>query len=219
MVEIKKDAALSQQNIAFGYVEVRYPERSQWNEEAFRELVEEELDNLKRRFSEYDRELVFEMNPYYSFFKKFRKTYPVMLQFESVVRKGRPFPNRNPVIEVPYLMELMTQVLSGTHDADALQGTVELFLGTEKEPFTGIGGKPVHTYPGDICGRDEGGIIFSAVAGADERTCARNDSRHVIYPVFGTPGMPVEVIEDLLQILVGYVRVLAPTAEIETAVL
>ena len=52
---------------------------------------------------------------------------------------------------VAFLLELTTQILSGTHDIDRLAGPVELFLGTEKEPFPGLRGEEVHTYPGDFC--------------------------------------------------------------------
>ena len=162
---------------------------------------------------------MFGENPYYRSSKKFKKTYPVMLQMESVLFKGRPFPRENPVTGVPFLMELTTQILSGTHDIDRLAGPVELFLGTEKEPFPGLRGEEVHTYPGDFCGRDGEGIIFSEIAGADARTCARPESRRVFYPVFGTPGLSKTVITDAMECLTRYVRVLAPGAEVEAALL
>ena len=73
---------------------------------------------------------------------------------------------------VPFLVELETHVLCGTHDIDRLMGPVELYQAEEKTPFEGLRGDEVHTYPGDVTGRDAGGIIFSMIAGADERTCA-----------------------------------------------
>lgn len=214
-----KEAALAERNIPFGFVEVRYPDREEWRVEAFRTLVAQELAVLRDRYAEYDRKAVFGENPYVRFFKKFKKTYPVMMQFESILFKGRPFPDINPVTEVPFLLEVTTHVLSGTHDIDQIRGDVELFLGTEKTPFPGMRGSDIHTYPGDFCARDEAGIIFSAIAGADARTCARPDSRHVFYPVFGTPELPETVITDAMEILIRYIKTLAPTAQIETAVL
>lgn len=219
MIRITKEAALAERNIPFGLVEVTYPEREQWQETAFRALAAEELGALKETYAEYDRKTVFGENPYVRFFKKFKKTYPVMMQFESILLKGRPFPDWNPVTEVPFLLEITTHVLSGTHDIDSLQGDVELFLSTEKTPFPGMRGTQIHTYPGDFCARDDGGIIFSLIAGADDRTCAKPESRHVFYPVFGTPDLPETVITEAMETLIRYVKVLAPTAKIETAIL
>ena len=219
MIQVTRDKALSEQDIPFGLVEVHYPAREQWREADFWARAEEELAALGRRFSDYDRKEAFGENPYYRFFKKFKKTYPVMLQMESVLFKGRPFPRENPVTGVAFLLELTTQILSGTHDIDRLAGPVELFLGTEKEPFPGLRGEEVHTYPGDFCGRDGEGIIFSEIPGADARNCARPESRRVFYPVFGTPGLSGAVITDAMECLTRYAQVLAPGAEVEAALL
>jgi len=219
MMQFKKDAVLVERNFPFGVVEVWFPEGETLQTEAFYSLVEEELSALRRQYAEYDRKAVFGEDPYVRFFKKFKKTYPVMMQFESVLFKGRPFPRNNPVAEVPFLMEIVTHVLSGTHDADQICGTVELYSETCKEDFPGMRGTPFHTYPGDFCGRDDEGIIFSMIAGADARTCARTDSRHVLYPIFGTPDLSVDVIRNAMDVLSGYIRVLSPDAEIVPAVL
>lgn len=218
MIQFTKDTSLVDRSIPFGFVEVQYPERNQLNIAAFRALVDSELSVLREKYADYDRKTVFGENPYVRFFKKFKKTYPVLMQFESVMFKGRPFPQFNPVAEIPFLMEIVTHVLSGAHDIDQISGAVELYSAVCKEEFPGLRGTPFHTYPGDFCGRDEKGIIFSLIAGADERTCARMDSRHVFYPVFGTPDLNVSVICDAMDVLVRYVKVLAPDAEIYTGI-
>lgn len=217
MLAFEKSPELTQRNFPFGYVEVQYPR--QLDTLAFRRLVESELNDLREKYASYDRKPVFGKNPYFRFFRKFKKTYPVMMQFESVLLKGRPFPDFNPVAEVPFLMEIVTHVLSGAHDVDQISGTVKLYFATEKEEFPGMRGQPFHTYPGDFCGRDEKGIIFSLIAGADDRTCARPDSTHVFYPLFATPDLPVSVLEEAMEVLVRYVKVLAPEAKIKTCIL
>lgn len=219
MLRVEKEAALAERNILFGLVEVWYPDSAAWDVEALRALEEAELAALKERCADYDRKAVFGEDPYVRFFKKFKKTYPVMMQLESFLLKGRPFPQVNPVTEVPFLAELKTRHLMGTHDADAVRGTLRLFSGVGKEPFTGLRGEEVHTYPNDVCGRDDGGIIFSMISGADHRTCARQESRHVFYPVFGTPGLPAAEIAGQQALLKRYVLTLSPTAKIETQIL
>lgn len=219
MISIMKDDTFAARDIPFGIAEVRFPARENWEEKAFYALAERELSECRTRFPDYDRKAVFGDNPYFRFFKKFKKTYPVMLQAESILFKGRPFPIENPVAEIPFLLELCTFVLSGTHDIDRMDGPLTLFTPDAKIPFPGMRGGEVHTYPNDVCGRDNSGIILSMIAGADARTCARPDSRHVFYPVFGTPDTPPALLASVLEQLLIYIRVLAPAAEVETALL
>ena len=77
-------------------------------------------------------------------------------------------------------------------------------------------GEEVHTYPGDPSARDSGGIIFSMIAGADHRTCLRQESRHIFYPFFATPDTTREQLLPAMELLSSYVRVLAPSAEIKS---
>lgn len=219
MLTFRRDHSLEGLNIPFGVVEIVYPEPERWHAEAFYALVEERLKALKAKAPDYDRRAVFGENPYFRFFKKFKKTYPVLLQYESVLLKDRPFPREDPVTGVPFLAELETHVLTGTHDVEQVRGAVPLYAADAKTPFQGLRGDEVHTYPGDFCARDEGGIIFSMIAGADHRTCARESSRHVFYPVFGVPGQPVEDLAPIQDLLSRYAQVLAPEAEVESALL
>ena len=187
---------------------------SRWDEAGFYAMVDEHLAALCGRYRDYVRADVFGQNPYFRFFRKFKKTFPVMMQFESVLLKGREFPKSNAVTAVPFLAELETHVLTGTHDVEQLLGPAELYLAQAKEPFVGLRGDLVHTYPGDLCARDEGGIIFSMIAGADARTCARQTSRHVFYPVFGVPGQDPAALRPMQERLAEYARILAPDAEV-----
>lgn len=212
MLQFQKENALN--GVPFGALEVAYPAKALWQEAAFRAMTTEHLQALKERFADYDRKATFGENVYFRFFKKFKKTYPVLMQLESILLKDRPFPDANPITAIPFLVELETQHLLGTHDVEQVQGPVQLFAGTEKAPFPGMRGEEVHTYPGDFCGRDGSGIIFSMIAGADDRTCVRESSTHVFYPVFGVAGQPVEQIEAVLGRLEEYVKVLTPDAEL-----
>lgn len=219
MLEIIKDPTFAERNIPLGILEVTYPDRSAWDITKFYDLVHAELDALREKYADYDRKAVFGENPYFRFFKKFKKTYPVMQQFESVMFKGRPFPEEDPVMGVPFLLELTTFVLSGTHDIDRMDGPLIIFTPSEKLPFLGMRAASTHTYPKDICGRDGTDIIFSMIAGADDRTCIHPDSRHVFHPVFGTPDTDKAVIENALRRLEFFVKVLAPDAEIESRII
>ena len=126
MLQITKGPTLQEAQIPFAWVEVRYPDKDRWDEAGFYAMVDEHLAALCGRYRDYVRADVFGQNPYFRFFRKFKKTFPVMMQFESVLLKGREFPKSNAVTAVPFLAELETHVLTGTHDVEQLLGPAEL---------------------------------------------------------------------------------------------
>lgn len=218
MLTFVKDEKVAEMGFSFGAVEVSFPEAEKLNIADFRSLVDEEIAILKEKYAEYDRKAVWGENTYYRFFKKFKKTYPVMLQFESAVLKDRPFPNFNPISEIAFLLEITTFTLSGAHDADSIDGDVKLYIADSKEDFEGMR-ETLHTYPNDFCARDNQGIIFSEIAGTDSRTCAKQTSRNVLYPVFATPDTVDKDIEKAMARLSEYIKVLAPDAEISCRII
>lgn len=138
MLKITKTEELAARNIPFGVVEVRYPPREEWRVDEFRAFAQGELERARESYPDYERKAVFGSDPYVRFFKKFKKTYTVMLQFESIIIKRLPFPLCDPVTEIPYLLELTTCMLSGTHDIDRIEGGVELYSGTDRTPFASL---------------------------------------------------------------------------------
>ena len=111
MVQITKENGMQSAGVPFAWVEVQYPDKAQWDETGFYDMVEQHVAALREQYREYVRADVFGQNPYFRYFRKFKKTYPVMMQFESVLLKGREFPRWNAVTAVPFLVELETHVL------------------------------------------------------------------------------------------------------------
>ncbi len=212
MRNIIKDASFDGDR-HLGILEVWYPECSKWDTDAFNELKDRELESIVEEGREYDRDAWFRQEPYFRYFRKFKKTSPVMMQVESFLLKGRPFPAARYNNAVAFLTELKTRCLLGSHDADMIEGDLVIYTETAKTPFPSIHGGEAHSYPGDITCRDDISIVVSMIAGADDRTCLSDDSRHVLYFAFGTPGMETETLEGYLSQVETYVRVLAPDAK------
>ncbi len=213
-MNIFKNEAAAQADFPLGILTVRYPDSDRWQVEPFHAMVEAHLAALRERFRDYDRKTVFGENPYNRYFKRYKKTYPVLQQFESFLLKDRPFPKYNPITEIPFLAELETHALMGSHDADRVSGDVEVFLADGKLPFPGMRGEEVHTYPGDLSARDDQGIILGQIAGADQRTYVRPDSRRIFHPVFGVPGLDSQALTPLLDRLEEYPKVVCPQAQV-----
>ena len=210
---IRDDAMNESSHLAV--LEVRYPDSAEWDIDAFEMLRDRELDAIRKEGEDYDRETWFRQDPYFRYFRKFKKTYPVMMQVESFLLKGRPFPEGRYINAVAFLTELKTRILMGTHDAERVDGDIVIYTETEKVPFPSIHGSEGHSYPGDTTGRDDAGVIISMIAGADSRTCLHEDSTHVLYLAFGTPGTSAEVLDECLDQAEEYVKTLAPNAVTE----
>ena len=212
MRSIIKDASFDPDR-HLGILEVNYPDPAEWDTETFDRLKESELQAIRDEGVEYDRETWFRQEPYFRYFRKFKKTSPIMMQVESFLLKGRPFPEGKYTNAVAFLTELRTRCLLGSHDADMIEGDLVIYTETENREFPSIHGGTAHSYPGDITCRDDISIVVSMIAGADSRTCLSDDSRHVLYFAFGTPGMKEEALQDYLAKVEEYVKVLAPAAE------
>jgi hypothetical protein len=211
MENIIRDASLGEDR-HLGILEVQYPDSSEWDTVAFNELKELELEKIRAEGTAYDRDTWFRQEPYFRYFRKFKKTSPVMMQVESFLLKGRPFPDGRYNNAVAFLTELKTRCLLGSHDADRIEGYLVIYTESEKTGFPSIHGGEAHSYPGDVTCRDDISIVVSMIAGADSRTCLSDDSRHVLYFAFGTPGMEPEILKGYLEQVEEYVKVLAPAA-------
>ncbi len=217
MLKVIRDASLADDGRHMGIVEVKYPDKSEWDIAGFNAYRDAELASIKEAGADYDREIVFRQDPYFRYFRKFKKTYTVMMQVESFLLKDRPFPEGEYINAVAFLTELKTHILLGAHDADRVEGDLVLYNESAKTPFPGMFNPDAHSYPNDMTGRDDGGIIISMIGGADSRTCIHDDTSHVIYLIFGLPDMPMSI-EDVAAQIVENVKHLAPTAEVEFSI-
>jgi hypothetical protein len=90
-----------------------------------------ELDALKEqleadvcsRFTGADRAAIRALEPiqaYNTYYRRFRKTYHLQLQLESVAFKGKTIPSVAALVEAMFMAELKNLLLTAGHDMDAL---------------------------------------------------------------------------------------------------
>jgi len=70
------------------------------------------------------------LGDYVRYYKRFEKTYHVLLQLESVALKGKGLPAVSPLVDANFAAELETLVLTAGHDAAKLQPP--LFIADER---------------------------------------------------------------------------------------
>lgn len=215
MINVVKDDSFVEGGRHFAMLEVRYPERSEWNMTAFEAFRDSELEKIKAGAAGYSRDKIFRQDPFFRYFRKYKKTFPVMMQVESFLLKDRPFGNDDPINQVAFLTELKLRGLVGTHDVDRMQGDITIYCPAQKEPFSGMHGQGTHVYPGDVTLKDDIGPFASMIAGADDRTCLGGGSLHVAYLIFGTPSHDAGLYESTKEQLEEYIETLAPGAAVE----
>ena len=107
---------------------------------------------LRSRYAGYDRPMLLQnevLNAYRAYYKRFNKTYHVLLQLESVLG-GKSLPSVNPLVDACFAAELETHLLTASHDAELLSGKSLIEASAGGEQIGQLGGA-VKPYPPAIC--------------------------------------------------------------------
>ncbi len=182
------------------------------------DLAKAELENhLRTRFSGYSRAMfaaLASIQPYVAYYGRYKKTYHVQLQLESVALKGKSLPRVAALVEAMFMAELKNQLLTAGHDLEVIQSPVELRVAAGDENYTLLNGQPQNLKVGDMFVRDAQGILSSIIYGPDQRTRITNRTRQVLFVVYGPPGVSTQAMEQHLADLQANVRIITPEAEV-----
>jgi DNA/RNA-binding domain of Phe-tRNA-synthetase-like protein len=180
------------------------------------QLKDELEKQLRARFT--DRKELRALEPlqaYRAYFKRFKKTYHVQLQLESVALKGRPIPRVSALVEAMFTAELKNLLLTAGHDLEAIQTPVRLDVAQGSERYIRLNGQEQALKAGDMMIADTQGIISSVVYGPDHRTRIASATRQVLFTVYAPPGIGEQTVYQHLQDIQANVRLIAPQAETE----
>jgi DNA/RNA-binding domain of Phe-tRNA-synthetase-like protein len=155
------------------------------------------------------------MAAYRSYYKKFKKTYHVQLQIESIAKKGKKLPNVSPLVDANFMAEVETFVLTAGHDVAKLHGEILIDVAREGDHFTQMNGSDKSIYAGDMIMRDEEGICCSILYGQDNRSLITPETEHVLYVAYAPSGVSHEVVEKQLEKIEQNVRLFSTEAIVE----
>jgi len=179
----------------------------------------EELENqLRSRFSGYDRatlKTLPTLQAYDAYYKRYKKTYHVQLQLESVVFKGKSLPRVAALVEAMFMAELKNLLLTAGHDLEAVQRPVRLDVAEGNERYIRLNGEEQELKPGDMMIADAQGIISCVLYGPDHRTRITPETRQVLFTVYAPPGVGEQAMYDHLRDIQANVLLVAPQAEVE----
>lgn len=177
-------------------------------------------NNLREKYAGIglDKTYLKNMEPiktYSDYYKRFKKTYHVLLQLESIVFKNKSIPKVASLVEAMFMAELKNFLLTAGHNLDAIDIPIKLDVASGGEKYTLLNGQEKELLSGDMMISDSQGIISSIIYGPDKRTQITPDIQNVLFTVYAPPGIESPKVFLHLQDIQNYVHIIAPESEVE----
>lgn len=153
---------------------------------------------------------------YNAYYRKFKKTYHVQLQIESVALKNKTLPRFSSLVSAMFAAELKNHLLTAGHDMSALRPPLRLDVSKGHESYNGMNGKKITLSPLDMFISDSAGIISSIIYGPDDRTPITSYTTDVLFAVYGPEGISGQQITDHLKDLRDFVKLVSFDAQTVT---
>jgi DNA/RNA-binding domain of Phe-tRNA-synthetase-like protein len=176
-------------------------------------------EQLRTQFAGQDRAGIAShpvLEAYSEYYRRFKKTYHIQLQLESLVLKGKSIPSVAALVEAMFMAEMKDLLLTAGHDLDALQLPLTLDVATGNETYTLLRGEEQILKPGDMMISDQGGVISSIIYGPDQRTQITADTHNVVFTAYAPAGIDPQAVEGHLGNIRDYVMIIASQAQVES---
>lgn len=188
-------------NAHIGYIAMSNLQNNVSSEELLhkKKLLEEDI---REKYKDCPKSELAKMEPlqsYVKYYKKFKKTYHVLLQLESIAKKGRDIPNVDCLVEAMFMAEVKNHLLTAGHDIEKVSFPITVDVSNGTEDYVSMSGKEESCHSGDMYMRDQEGILSCIVSGPDKRSKISMNTHKCIYVVYGPEGVNKEMINEHLQ--------------------
>src|SRR5215216_675871 len=159
-------------------------------------------EHVRMQFSGQDRTALAShsiLQAYNSYYRRFKKTYHVQLQLESIAWKGKSIPSVSSLVEAMFMAEVKNLLLTAGHDLDTLALPLTLDVSKGDEQYTLMRGEEQVLKAGDMFIRDQSGVISSIIYGPNRRTQITAHTQNVVFTVYAPAGIEDEAVEQHLQ--------------------
>lgn len=182
------------------------------------ERQKQELEHdLRSRFGDSDR-LALRAQPtlqaYHNYYKRFKKSYHVQLQLESLVFKGKSIPSVACLVETMFMAELKNQLLTAGHDLATLKRPFGVQVAQGDERYIRLNGQEQRLKQGDMFIADDEGVMSSVIYGPDQRTQIRSKTTEVIFTVYAPAGIDSQAVAAHLEDIKDYTLLFSPDARV-----
>jgi DNA/RNA-binding domain of Phe-tRNA-synthetase-like protein len=175
-------------------------------------------EQLRAQFSGQDRAAIAShpvLRAYGEYYHRFKKTYHIQLQLESIVLKGKSIPSVAALVTSMFMAEMQDLLLTAGHDLDTLKLPLKLDVATGAERYTLLRGEEQTLKPGDMMIGDQESVISSIIYGPDLRTQITSNTQNVVFTAYAPPGINEQTVLEHLQHIQDNVLVFAPQAQVE----
>lgn len=155
------------------------------------------------------------MAAYQKYYKRFTKTYHVLLQLESIVWKGKSLPDVSPLVDANFTAEVNTLALTAGHDAAKLAEPIVVDVSQKGDSIVRMNGEPKLMEAGDMVMRDATGVVCSIIYGQDNVSLITPATTHALYVAYAPAGVPAEAVENHLRLIEENVRLFCPRGRVE----
>jgi DNA/RNA-binding domain of Phe-tRNA-synthetase-like protein len=178
---------------------------------ALDEIRQNEIARIEPVFENYLRTDFVKTEPichYVRYFKKFKKTYLVLQQIESIFVKKHHFPETIPAVQALLLTELKYGVLVAACDTEQMKEPFSIDAADGGETYIGSQGVTITLKEDDMFLRDADGIVISNIYGQDMRTRVTDITKNIMFVIMGIDGVPRNTINSALTDLLHYLQIL-----------
>ena len=175
-------------------------------------------EGLRSQFSTQDRAAISALpilQAYNTYYRRFKKSYHVQLQLESIVWKGKSIPSVSALVEAMFMAELKNMLLTAGHDLDTLNLPLTLDISKGTESYKLLRGDDQTLKEGDMMISDKTGVVSSIIYGPDQRTQITDGTRNVVFTVYAPAGINEQAVSQHLRDIQEYVLMFAPRAQVE----
>ncbi len=173
-------------------------------------------DDLRTKFNDpAEIKALQQIKAYTAYYKRFKKTYHVQHQLDSIAFRGKSIPKVAALVEAMFIAELKNMLLTAGHDRDSIKGRITLHVSKGTEKYIRMNGQEQELKPGDMMIADEQSVISNIIYGPDRRTMITPQTRNALFTVYGAPGIGEPEIRKHLEEISAHVKLIAPDARIE----
>ncbi len=173
--------------------------------------------DLKRRFGESDRaslRALPTLQTYHNYYKRFKKSYHVQLQLESLAFKGKSIPRVACLAEAMFMAELKNQLLTAGHDLAMVERPFGVQVAQGDERYIRLNGQEQCLKRDDMFIADSKGVMSSIIYGPDRRTQIRPETTEVVFAVYAPTGISTEAVVAHLEDIKAYTLLFSPDARV-----
>jgi DNA/RNA-binding domain of Phe-tRNA-synthetase-like protein len=174
---------------------------------------------LRARYAGFDRVALREvptLQAYHAYYKRFRKSYHVQLQLESVISHGKEIPRSAALVEAMLMAELEDLLLTAGHDLELVRPPVRVDIARGEESYTRLNGQEQLLKGGDMMICDAESVLSSIIYGPDRRTAIHPGTTQVLYTTYAPPGIGERPVTEHMAHIRDLVTLTSPGAAVAT---